>query len=69
MKGQGIQRVVSLLTASELETYAEALSPALSAAFPEVVVADPKQPGEAQVSVRIPEIVFHTRYQNSQHTA
>jgi len=45
MKSQGIDRVVSLLTASELETYAEAVGPALKAAFNEVLVADPKQPG------------------------
>ena len=58
MKSQGIDRVVSLLTASELETYAEAVGPALKAAFDEVLVADPKQPGEHAGCVVLQAVLF-----------
>ncbi|GIL52891.1 hypothetical protein Vafri_8647 [Volvox africanus] len=45
MAGHGIQRVVSLLSESELATYSEPLQPALAARFHRAVVLDAKAPG------------------------
>ncbi|GIL83254.1 hypothetical protein Vretifemale_12103, partial [Volvox reticuliferus] len=45
MASHGIQRVVSLLSESELATYSEPLQPALAARFHRAVVLDAKAPG------------------------
>ncbi|EFJ47331.1 hypothetical protein VOLCADRAFT_92104 [Volvox carteri f. nagariensis] len=45
MSRHGVQRVVSLLSDTELDTYSEPLPPALAARFRRAVVLDAKAPG------------------------
>ncbi|GLC33532.1 hypothetical protein PLESTM_000081600 [Pleodorina starrii] len=48
MSGHGIQRVISLLSDSELATYSQPLPPALTERFRRAVVVDAKAPGAAE---------------------